>query len=117
MKHLHGTGDLASNGLRRSDILAENRIGARIGRRGAMLASVVVMMAAAGLLAGSHWLPAFLIGSDLPSSSPLVSRRRAGCCWVGPERCRRAGRRDSPDSEWCQKRPLGSTSGGIATAD
>ena len=59
MKHLHGTGDLASNGLRRSDILAENRIGARIGRRGAMLASVVVMMAAAGLLAGLHWLTRF----------------------------------------------------------
>ena len=43
-------------------LLAENRIAARIGRRGAMIGSVVVMMLAAGILAAWHGLPVLLIG-------------------------------------------------------
>ena len=38
-------------------LLAENRIAGRIGRRGAMLGSVLVMMLAAGILAVWHGFP------------------------------------------------------------
>jgi hypothetical protein len=43
-------------------LLGERRIAARIGRRGAMLAGVATMMAAAGLLAAWKDLPGLLIG-------------------------------------------------------
>jgi MFS family permease len=43
-------------------LLAENRIAARLGRRGAMIASVLVMMLAAGILAAWHGLPVLLVG-------------------------------------------------------
>jgi Sugar (and other) transporter len=45
-----------------SVLLAESRIAARTGRRGAMAGSVLVMMLAAGTLAVWHGLPALLIG-------------------------------------------------------
>jgi MFS family permease len=45
-----------------SVLLAENRIAARTGRRGAMVGSVLVMMLAAGILAVWHGLPPLLIG-------------------------------------------------------
>ena len=43
-------------------LLAENRIAGRIGRRGAMLGSVLVMMLAAGILAVWHGLPVLVVG-------------------------------------------------------
>jgi predicted MFS family arabinose efflux permease len=43
-------------------LLSENRIAARIGRRGAMIGSVLVMMLAAGILAAWHGLPVLLAG-------------------------------------------------------
>jgi predicted MFS family arabinose efflux permease len=43
-------------------LLAENRIAARRGRRGAMIGSVLVMMLAAGILAAWHGLPVLLVG-------------------------------------------------------
>ena len=43
-------------------LLAENRIAGRIGRRGAMLGSVLVMMLAAGVLAVWHGLPVLVVG-------------------------------------------------------
>jgi MFS family permease len=45
-----------------SVLLAEGRIAARAGRRGAMAGSVLVMMLAAAVLAAWHGLPALLIG-------------------------------------------------------
>ena len=43
-------------------LLAENRVAARVGRRGVMLAAVAIMMVAAGLLAAWTGLPVLLIG-------------------------------------------------------
>jgi predicted MFS family arabinose efflux permease len=45
-----------------SVLLAENRIAARIGRRGAMIGSILVLMLAAGILAAWHSLPVLLVG-------------------------------------------------------
>ena len=43
-------------------LLAENRIAARLGRRGVMFGAVLIMMAAAGLLAAWKGLPVLIIG-------------------------------------------------------